>query len=70
MTRLPIASDMMSSVGYDALAAVLEVEFRNGSVYEYKAVPREEYEALLRATSKGQFFNARLRKAFAFTRIC
>lgn len=69
MTRTSVASDMMSSVGYDPAGAVLEVEFRNRSVYEYMDVPAHHYDALLAAVSKGQFFNACVRGVFAFRRV-
>lgn len=69
MNRVVVASDMMSSVGYDSSSAVLEVEFRNGSVYEYLDVPRDHYDALLAAPSKGRYFNARLRGKFQHRRL-
>ena len=69
MTRISVASAMMYSVGYDSVGAVLEVEFRNGSVYEYLDVPAQHYAALLAAASKGQFFNACVRGVFAFRRV-
>ena len=69
MNRISVASDVMSSVGYDSAAAVLEIEFRNGSVYEYLEVPSGHYDALLDAASKGRFFNACVRPAFRFRRI-
>jgi hypothetical protein len=69
MNRVDVVSDMMSSVGYDPTTAVLEVEFRSGSVYQYFDVPPDHYVALLAATSKGRFFNARLRPVFRCLRI-
>jgi hypothetical protein len=64
VNRVVVASDMMASVGYDSSTAVLEVEFRSGSVYEYLDVPRGHYDALLAAPSKGRYFNASLRGKF------
>lgn len=69
MTRLSVASDVMCSVGYDSSTAVLRVEFRNGSVYEYIDVPRHHYDALLAAPSKGRYFNACLRGTFPYHRL-
>ena len=59
----------MASVGYDGALATLEVEFRNGGVYRYFAVPASVYEALMHADSKGAFFNRRVRNAFLFDRV-
>jgi hypothetical protein len=69
VNRVAVVSDMMSSAGYDPSTAVLEVEFCSGSVYQYFDVPPEHYVALLAATSKGRFFNARLRPMFRCRRI-
>lgn len=69
MNRLPVASDMMPSVGYDSASAVLASEFRNGSIDQYLDVPRDRYDTLLAATSKGRFFNTLVRGAFGFRRV-
>lgn len=69
MNRVTVVSDMMSSVGYDSSTAVLEVEFRNGHVYEYLNVPRAHHDALLSAPSKGRYFNASLRGKFHHQRL-
>lgn len=69
MNRVDVVSDVLSSVGYDPTTAVLEVAFRNGSVYEYLDVSPDRYAALLAATSKGRFFNAHLRTAFRCRRV-
>jgi KTSC domain len=69
MTRLPVASSMMVSVGYDAAHAVLEIEFRSGDIYEYRDVPELVYRALLKAPSKGRFFHTRIDSKFHFVQI-
>ena len=69
MNRVVVVSDMMSSVAYDPTIAVLEVEFRRGSVYQYLGVPRDHYDALLAAPSKGRFFNAHVRTTFPCRRL-
>jgi hypothetical protein len=69
VTRVGVNSDMMSSCGYDSSTATLEVEFRNGSVYAYHGVPRDRYDALLSASSKGRYFNTHLRGKFPYRRL-
>lgn len=66
--RVVIVSDKMSSAAYDSTTAVLEVEFSNGYVYEYLGVPRDHYDALLAAPSKGRYFNNGLRGKFLHRR--
>jgi lysyl-tRNA synthetase class 2 len=46
----------------------LEVLFVTGRRYSYFDVPRQTYEAMKTAHSKGEFFNAEIRENFRFTR--
>ena len=55
MKREAVDSSMISSVGYSAETKELEVDFQSGKAYVYKDVPKEEYEGLMAASSKGQY---------------
>lgn len=68
VTRSPVSSSNLASVGYDMTSSVLEVEFKNGSVYQYLNVPRGTYDALLGAASVGGYFNANVRDVFTCIR--
>jgi hypothetical protein len=57
MTRQLITSTGLKSVGYDAVAHVLEVELQSGPVSRYFDVPLPVYQALISAPSKTQYFN-------------
>jgi hypothetical protein len=48
---------------------VLELQFRNGAVYQYFGVPRRIYYDLLRADSKGGYFNQKIRGKYPHQRI-
>ncbi|NKF21536.1 KTSC domain-containing protein [Solimonas marina] len=69
MIRQPVTSSNLKSVGYDASAKVLEVEFTNGSVYQYDGVPSETYSALLGAESIGKAFGTLIRGKFTHRRM-
>lgn len=69
MQRTPVQSRHLAAFGYDALRRTLEVEFANGSVYEYQDVPRELADGLAAADSKGAFFVENVRRAFQGRRI-
>ena len=70
MNRVSVSSSNLASVGYDAQAKVLEIEFLNGSVYQYANVPERIYAELLSAPSHGKYFDANIKKAgYAYTRI-
>jgi hypothetical protein len=60
--RIPIQSSNIKSVGYDPLTSTLEVEFLNGSQYQYFRVPRQVYEGLIKASSKGSYFYSNIKK--------
>jgi lysyl-tRNA synthetase class 2 len=57
-------SSVIRTFSYDPDARQLHVTFVSGRRYRYDAVPREVYEGMRRAFSKGQFFNSRVRDAF------
>ena len=69
MDRLTVQSSNVASVGYDDNAATLEVEFQNGTVYQYYGVPQNMYEQFMRAPSKGQFLNTYIKNAYAYSRV-
>ncbi|NEB41759.1 KTSC domain-containing protein [Streptomyces sp. SID14515] len=55
MQRVPVSSSNLRAVGYEN--HVLEVEFRNGRVYQYSGIPAELHGQLMRAASKGRFLH-------------
>lgn len=50
-------------------ATILEVALRGGAMYRYFGVPTQTYQELLRAQSKGAYFNSHVRSRFAYTKI-
>ena len=52
MYRQPVTSSRMSSVGYEN--NVLEVEFKNGSIYQYYNVSEQEYISFMTSGSLGR----------------
>jgi hypothetical protein len=69
MIRQPIASTNVLSVGYDEPSQTLEVEFSNGTVYQYYNVGQSVFDSFMQAPSKGQFLNLNIKNAFAFSRV-
>ena len=64
MERAPVVSSSVVSVGYDAAAFELEIEFRNGRVYRYLQVPIAAYRLLLQARSIGEYVNTVIKPRF------
>ena len=69
MLRQVIESSSLRSIGYDRTSHTLEVEFRNGGVYQYTNVPDSVWFELRHAPSKGKFFQDRVRDHFAAQRM-
>ena len=64
LPRVAVESTALVGMAYDSQRNLLEVEFRDGSVYQYLAVSAQVYENLLRAESKGTYFNREIRPRF------
>jgi hypothetical protein len=69
MLREFVASSNVKSIGYDEASQTLEIEFMNGSVYQYYNVVGELFEQLKSAPSKGQFLNTYIRNAYPYSRV-
>ncbi|HKV40201.1 MAG TPA: KTSC domain-containing protein [Blastocatellia bacterium] len=70
MSRVPLSSSTVASVGFQPETQVLEIEFTNGRIYQYQPVPEWQYEALMAADSKGIYFNKSIRSAgYSYSRL-
>ena len=69
MERDLISSSNIISAGYDAASETLEIEFKDGAIYQYYNVGEHLYQQFVAAASKGQFFNAYIKNAVPFSRV-
>lgn len=69
MNRIGVQSANIRSVGYDAGAGILEVEFTSGRIYQYFDVPQREYEGLMDAGSKGRYFNQNIKDCYPYGQV-
>lgn len=70
MNRKYVSSANIASIGYDSATKILEVEFLNGSIYQYFDVPESLYDGLMSADSHGKFLNEHIKKnGFRYERI-
>jgi hypothetical protein len=69
MHRLPVDSSAIESIGFDARARTLEVEYAGGGVYRYLGVPPRAYALLLRADSHGAYVNRRIKPYYRCVRV-
>jgi KTSC domain len=59
-----VRSSSLALLSYDRRQAILQVEFRDGTAYQYAGVPLRTYHSLLKADSKGAYFNHYIRSRF------
>ena len=68
MDRTNVMSSNIASIGYDSMIQVLEVEFLNGSIYQYYA--EALYEGLMLADSHGKHLNEYIKRVATVTPEC
>ena len=67
MQRVPVVSSNLVSVGYDDERMILEIEFKQNHVYQYKDVPKFHFEAIMEPTqSKGRYLHAHIKGVYAY----
>jgi len=69
MDRISVNSTNLRSIGYDADALILQVEFRDGSVWNYHGVAQSLFDRLLHASSKGSFFHDHIKDRFTARQV-
>jgi len=62
--RQPVKSRILRSVGYDDSTKILEIEFQNGLVYQFLAVPPKTYADLMHSGEIGKYFSEKVRPRF------
>lgn len=69
MTRVPVQSSDLKSVGYNPETLQLEIEFHSGGVYVYNGVPAHVHAALMNAPSLGRYFAQNIKNQYAFSKL-
>lgn len=62
-------SRLLAGMAFDHDRSILQLEFRDGTVYQYFQVPRQTYQDLWQADSKGAYFNHHIRSVFRCARL-
>jgi len=63
-----VDSTNIEAIGYDDGTRELHVQFLSSGLYIYHDVPRDVYEAMLIAPSKGSFLNREIRNVYHFSK--
>lgn len=69
MIMKPVSSSHISAIGYDEATQVMKVEYNQAS-YEYSDVPKNVYEQIMNADSKGRALREAINtNGFAYKRV-
>lgn len=68
MEMISVVSSNVRSVGYDEDSSTLQVEFLNGSLYQYFDVPKHIFNGLLTASSVGGYLHQNVKGIFRYSR--
>lgn len=78
MKLLPVKSSDIEAIGYEIriLKTIgykshdhLLIKFNSGGLYAYLDVPKAKFELMLKADSKGKFFNTEIKNKFKDVKI-
>lgn len=62
---IPVKSSVIRAVDYDPHSMKLFILFHSGYTYVYHRVPERIFTGLLRAPSKGRYFNSYIRDRYS-----
>lgn len=69
MERTRVSSTNIASIGYDLAKSTLEVEFRDGAIYQYYGVSAAIHHDFMGAPSKGSFLDQHIKSKFRYRRV-
>lgn len=69
MERTPVKSSNIASVGYETDSQTLEIEFNNGTVYQYFDVNEQVFNELKGASSVGGYLASHIKGVYRYSRV-
>jgi hypothetical protein len=69
MKRNPVSSSNIESIGYDLSNNTLEIEFKNGAIYQYFDVPEIVFKELESADSVGGYLASNVKGIYRYSRV-
>lgn len=64
-----VDSSNIEAIGYDENSSTLQVEFKNGGMYQYFDVPEEVFIGLRDADSVGGYLAARIKGTYRYSKV-
>lgn len=69
MDRQSVESSHIHSIGYEPDEQIMEVKFKDHSVYQYSEVPEHLYIGIMQAESKGGYLHQRIKGKFNYKKV-
>ncbi|HET8610335.1 MAG TPA: KTSC domain-containing protein [Burkholderiales bacterium] len=69
MERKRLNAGRIRAVGYDSRARVLELEFSDGSVYQYTGVSDEVHRRLVSSSAAASYFRDNIEEEYPAKRV-
>lgn len=69
MEMIRVDSTNVAAVGYDSGSSILQVEFNNGTLYQYFDVPEHIFEGLRDAASVGGYLAANIKGNYRYSKV-
>jgi hypothetical protein len=69
MERKRLNSSKIRAAGYDTKSQVLEIEFSDGKLIQYRGVSHEVHRQFMAAPSPASFFEDKIDESFPSSRI-
>ncbi len=57
MQMIRVSSSAITAIGYDPQSRRMKIAFTQGHAYDFCGVPQNVFDGLLRASSKGGYYN-------------
>lgn len=70
ISRIPVDSSNLVSIGHHNEKNILEVEFHNGAIWRYSPVTEEAYKDFAKADSIGKWFNQNIKNNTMISAWC
>ncbi|MDR7089960.1 KTSC domain-containing protein [Cellvibrio fibrivorans] len=69
MDMVSVESSNVAAVGYDEDSSTLQVEFKNGTTYQYFDVPQHQFIGLRDADSVGGYLAAHIKGSYRYSKV-
>jgi hypothetical protein len=69
MEREQVQSSNIAAIGYDTDTQTLEIEFLNGTIYQYFDMPEHHHTGIMSADSKGKYLAQNIKGVYRYTKL-